>query len=131
MHSRATALQNKLILAQFKATVLAHLDAAYNLARWLTRDEFGAEEAVQNACLRAYRAYDSLNGPNPKAWFMAIVRNASLDWIKQNKLRAAEDEYDDELHCNTSQPQLTPEAAAVQNSEAHWLRAAIARLPHE
>ena len=121
------------MLAQFKATVLEHLDAAYNLARWLTRDPFGAEEAVQDACLRAFRAFDSLHGPNPKAWFMAIVRNASLDWIKQNKLRATEDEYDDEQHgtADCQQMPLTPEAAAVQNSNARWLRGCIARLPHE
>ena len=41
-------------LQRFKDTVLAHLDAAHNLARWLTRDDFGAEDAVQEACLRAY-----------------------------------------------------------------------------
>ena len=62
--------------------MLVHLDAAYNLARWLTRDEAGAEDAVQDACLRAFRFFESQQGPSPKAWFMAIVRNACLDWLE-------------------------------------------------
>ena len=57
----------------FEQTVLRHLDAAYNLARWLTGDAVVAEDAVQEASLRALRAFDSLSGPNPKAWFMAVV----------------------------------------------------------
>jgi RNA polymerase sigma factor (sigma-70 family) len=71
--------------------VLVHLDAAYNLARWITRDSAGADDAVQEACLRAFRFFDSLQGPSPKAWFMAVVRNASLDWLKDQRTRGADD----------------------------------------
>jgi len=127
------SLQKDSDLAHFKATVIVHLDAAYNLARWLTRDEFSAEEAVQDACLRAFRAFGSQRGPNVKAWFMAVVRNASLDWIKQNKWRATTDEYDEELHsaADLSRSNATPEADAIQHSESLWLRNCIAKLPHE
>lgn len=115
-------------LTQFKTTVLAHLDAAYNLARWLTRDEFGAEDVVQDACLRAFRAFDQLHGPSPKAWLMAIVRNASLDWLRANKHRLAEETYDDEIHGGTDAT-ASPETALLQASQARWVRDCIAALP--
>ena len=123
-------------LARFDATVLAHLDAAYNLARWLTHDEFGAEDAVQEACLRAFRFFDSLQGPSPKAWFMAIVRNACLDWLKNQRRRALEDEYDDDEHGSVAAPHAAsaiepPESAAVRASDARWVRNGIAALPRE
>ena len=123
-------------LARFETTVLVHLDAAYNLARWLTHDEFGAEEAVQEACLRAFRFFDSLQGPSPKAWFMAIVRNACLDWLKNQRRRALEDEYDDDAHGSVAAPHAAgaiepPESAALRASEARWVRNGIAALPRE
>ncbi len=123
-------------LARFEATVLVHLDAAYNLARWLTHDEFGAEDAVQEACLRAFRFFGSLHGPSPKAWFMAVVRNACLDWLKNQRRRALEDEYDDDTHGLVAAPHAAgaiepPESAAVRAAEARWVRDAIATLPRE
>ena len=123
-------------LARFEATVLVHLDAAYNLARWLTHDEFGAEDAVQEACLRAFRFFGSLHGPSPKAWFMAVVRNACLDWLKKQQRRMLEDEYDDATHDALAAPHAAgaiepPEAAAARASEARWVRNAIAALPRE
>jgi RNA polymerase sigma-70 factor (ECF subfamily) len=121
---------------RFETTVLVHLDAGYNLARWLTQDELGAEDAVQDACLRAFRFFDSLQGPSPKAWFMAIVRNACLDWIKNNRQRVLEEEYDDDVHgAGAAPPSIapfeSPEAAAVRTAEARWVRDEIAALPHE
>ena len=117
-------------LSRFKTTVLAHLDAAHNLARWLTRDDFGAEEAVQEACVRAFRAFDDVHGPNPKAWFMAIVRNTSLDWLRGNKVRTLEDAFDDDTHGNYGST-TSPETAALQASESRWVRVCIATLPPE
>lgn len=123
-------------LIRFEATVLVHLDAAYNLARWLTHDEHGAQDAVQDACLRAFRFFDSLHGPSPKAWFMAVVRNACLDWLKNQRRRTLEDEYDDDAHGSVEAPHASgaleaPESAAVRASEARWVRDGIAALPRE
>jgi len=115
-------------LSRFEAVVLTHLDAAYNLARWLTRDAAGADDAVQDACLRAFRFFDSLQGPSAKAWFMAIVRNASLDWLKDQRLRGGEEPYDETLHAGASE---SLKAAAVRDSEARWVREGIAALPRE
>ena len=123
-------------LARFEATVLVHLDAAHNLARWLTRDECGAQDAVQEACLRAFRFFDSLHGTSPKAWFMAVVRNACLDWLKKQQRRMLEDEYDDDTHDALAAPHSAgafepPETAAARAADARWVRNAIAALPRE
>jgi RNA polymerase sigma factor (sigma-70 family) len=116
-------------LPRFEAQVLVHMDAAYNLARWLTRDASGADDAVQEACLRAFRFYDSLQGPSPKAWFMAIVRNACLDWLKDQRARGADQSFDDELHAANAGD--STEHAAARDSDAHWVRESIAALPRE
>jgi RNA polymerase sigma-70 factor (ECF subfamily) len=116
-------------LSRFEAVVLVHLDAAYNLARWLTRDAAGADDAVQDACLRAFRFFDSLQGPSPKAWFMTVVRNACLDWLKDQRVRGADESYDDDLH--TASAAESTESAVARDSDAHWVQAGIAALPRE
>ncbi len=116
-------------LSRFESVVLTHLNAAYNLARWLTRDSAGADDAVQEACLRAFRFFDSLQGPSPKAWFMAIVRNACLDWLKDQRARGGDESYDEERHAAPGAD--SPENAAVRDADAQWVRAGIAALPRE
>jgi len=64
---------------------MAHLDAAYNLARWLARDERNAEDVVQEACLRAFRFFDGFHGGNARAWLLAIVRNTYYTWLDKNQ----------------------------------------------
>jgi RNA polymerase sigma-70 factor (ECF subfamily) len=116
---------------RFEEAVLCHLDAAYNLARWLTREEAGAEDALQEACLRAFRFFDSQHGSSPKAWFMAIVRNSCLDWLKEHRQRAAEEEYDDDVHGGTTGGSEQPEAAAARTADTRWLHECMAALPRE
>ena len=116
---------------RFEQTVLIHLDAAYNFARWLTHDEAGAEDAVQEACLRAFRFFDSQRGESPKAWFMTIVRNACLDWLKASKSRALEEEYNEDLHVAEDARNESPDRIAARASDAQWLRACIATLPRD
>jgi len=116
-------------LSRFEAVVLVHLDAAYNLARWLTRDASGADDAVQDACLRAFRFFDSLQGPSPKAWFMAVVRNACLDWLKDQRVRGTDESYDDELHAASAVE--STECTVARDSDARWVQAGIAALPRE
>jgi len=117
-------------LARFERTVLVHLDAAHNLARWLVGEDAGAEDAVQDASLRALRFFDDCEGTATRAWFMAIVRNASYDWLRERRPQALEDEFDDELHgaglCAES-----PEAIVSREQDARWVRAGIAGLPVE
>jgi RNA polymerase sigma factor (sigma-70 family) len=69
----------------FEQEILPHLDAAYNLARWLTRNEQDAQDAVQEAYLRAFRFFPSFRGGNARAWLLKIVRNACYTWLHVNR----------------------------------------------
>ena len=64
---------------QFEQATLPHLDAAYNLARWLTRDEHAAEDVVQEAYFRAARYFGSFRGGDGRPWLLGVVRRASFD----------------------------------------------------
>jgi hypothetical protein len=75
--------------ARFEREVLPHLDAAYNLARWLLRSDHDAEDVTQDSMLRAYRFFDSFRGANAKAWLLAIVRNGSYIWLACKRLSAS------------------------------------------
>jgi RNA polymerase sigma-70 factor (ECF subfamily) len=70
---------------RFEAAVLPHLDAAYNLARWLAGNTTDAEDVVQDAYLRAFRYFDAFQGGNFRVWLLTIVRNAFITWVKENR----------------------------------------------
>jgi RNA polymerase sigma-70 factor (ECF subfamily) len=72
-------------LARFEAQVLPHLDAAYNLARWITRNDHDAEDVVQEAFLRAMRYFDGMKGAEARPWLLAIVRNTCYTWLEKNR----------------------------------------------
>lgn len=78
--------------ANFDDVVLVHLDAAYNLARWLTRSEHDAQDVVQDACIRAMRAFESFHGGDARAWLLTIVRNVALTLLRTRKKPEALDE---------------------------------------
>jgi RNA polymerase sigma-70 factor (ECF subfamily) len=121
--------------AGFEEQILVHLDAAYNLARWITRDTVMARDAVQDGCLRAFRAFDQMQGPNARAWFLAVIRNACLDLLREQRSRAVEEEYDEDLHASGVVPDgnsaVTPEDIAARASDAQWLHNCIDALPRE
>src|SRR3954470_21530886 len=70
---------------RFEQQVLPHLDAAYNLARWLTRNEHDAEDVVQEAFMRAMRYFGNLKGAEARPWLLAIVRNTCYTWLEKNR----------------------------------------------
>lgn len=122
--------------ARFGSVVLPHLADAYALARWLTGDRADAEDVVQDACLRAFRAIDGFAGGNARAWVLAIVRNAAYDWLRKNRSPALV-MVDDIAALEQAQPIQdraegaggeTPEAALIAKTEAARLEAAIAGL---
>jgi RNA polymerase sigma-70 factor (ECF subfamily) len=120
---------------RFESQVLVHLDAAYNLARWLLRDAQEAEDVVQEASLRALRFFESQNGPSPKAWFMAIVRNACMDSLTAARRERACEPFDDDTHgswlLDGAARVDTPETLAARASDARLLHACLAELPVE
>jgi len=75
---------------------MTHLDAAYDYAHWLTRDQASAEDVVQEACLRAFKFLDSFHGEGGRAWLLAIVRNTYYTWVKRNKAEALNVPFDEE-----------------------------------
>ena len=85
---------------RFEQVVLPHLDAAYNLARWLIRSPADAEDAVQEACLRALRFFDGFRGGDSRAWLLKIVRNTCYSWVRKNRLAELSDEFDETVHSN-------------------------------
>ena len=70
---------------RFETVVLPHLDAAYALARWLTRNDADAADVVQEACLRAFRYFDSYREGDAKSWLLKIVRRSCYDWLERNR----------------------------------------------
>jgi len=70
---------------QFERVVMPHLDAAYNLARWLAGNEHDAADIAQEACVRAYRFIGGHRGGDGRAWLLAIVRNTAFSWLKKNR----------------------------------------------
>ena len=71
--------------ARFESGVMPHLDAAYNLARWLTRNDHDAEDVVQEAFMRALRYFDTMKGPDARPWLLGIVRNTCYTWLEKNR----------------------------------------------
>ena len=120
--------QNK--LASFETAVLPHLDAAYNLARWLTRNDADAEDVVQEAYLRAFRFFGGFHGEDGRAWLLGIVRNTTYTWMQHNRSPQLNMQLDDELH-EVKIDDLNPEALLLQKADAKMLRQAVEELPIE
>ena len=85
-------------LTRFEAVVLPHLAAAYNLARWLTRNDQDAEDLVQEAYLRALKSFEGFYGGDGRGWILAIVRNACYTWLQQNRRQELAEVFDEEIH---------------------------------
>jgi RNA polymerase sigma-70 factor (ECF subfamily) len=115
---------------RFEAQALPHLDAAYNLARWLARSPVDAEDIVQDAMLRAFRAFDGFRGGDVKPWLLAIVRNCCRNIGADTRRRAHVPLPVDDARAIPSSD-ADPEAQAVRTSESRKLNAAIALLPNE
>jgi RNA polymerase sigma factor (sigma-70 family) len=120
--------------ARFTSVVMPHLDAAYNLAHWLTGNRTDAEDVVQDASLRAFRAIHKFAGGNARAWMLCIVRNTACSWLRKNRPTAVvtvEDlEAVEATYARAAEPDgETPEAALIAKTDAEQLRAAIAALP--
>jgi RNA polymerase sigma-70 factor (ECF subfamily) len=117
-------------LTEFERQVLPHLDAAYNLARFLMRNDRDAEDIVQEAALRAFRFFDSFRGENSRAWFLSIVRNTAFTALKRNRMDDQTVEFDEELHGGQIPP-LDPGIALDRAQDQQTVRAAIEQLPAE
>ncbi|HJU09139.1 MAG TPA: sigma-70 family RNA polymerase sigma factor [Rhodanobacteraceae bacterium] len=116
--------------AQFETNVMQHLDAAFNLARWLARNDADAQDVVQEAALRAFRYYGGFRGGDARVWLLAIVRNTFYSLHASNAATITES-YDEALHERADERTPDPEALALRSSDAKQVRAALERLPSE
>ena len=121
---RAEAASN----ARFQALVLPYLDAAYNLARWLTRDDADAQDVVQESMVRALRYFGSFHGTDARVWLLAIVRNTFYTLRAKHAPELSRDPLDDEAH-PLIDPGPSPESVALLAVDVGALQEALARLP--
>jgi RNA polymerase sigma-70 factor (ECF subfamily) len=121
-------MQQQGSVSRFEDAVMPHLNAAYNLARWLVRNDQDAEDIVQEAYLRAFRFFGSFHGGDGRAWLLAIVRNTCRTWLQQKTANRAPTEFDEEKH--------VPEAAnaetdLLKRSRVDSVRQCMEQLPAE
>ena len=117
--------------SQFEALVLPHLDAAYNLARWLAGNDHDAADIVQEASLRAFRFVAGFRGGNSRSWLLTIVRNTAYTWLKKNHAAAVILVTDEELTEMEDPTATAADVVMLQNANADVLRAALEALPVE
>jgi RNA polymerase sigma-70 factor (ECF subfamily) len=107
---------------------MPHLDAAYNLARWLAGNDHDAADIVQEACVRAFRFVGGFRGGNSRSWLLTIVRNTACTWLKKNRPQAIVSINDDEL----AEIEDTNSATnSFSGADTNVLRAAFEALPLE
>ena len=116
-------------VARFEALILPHLDSAYNLARWMTRNPADAEDVAQEALLRAFRFFDGFRGEDGRVWLLTIVRNTYLTWIRRQSPQNLA-EFDEHLHSDL-ELSLTPESDVLRRATVEQVRRAIESLPPE
>ena len=119
---------------RFEAEVLPHMDAAYRFARWLSRSPDDADDTVQEAILRAFRAFDALRGSDAKAWLLTIVRNCHSTALKQQQRRAftplpADDDVQESDAMIAATP--GPESASIRRDDERTLDRLMAALSEE
>jgi RNA polymerase sigma-70 factor (ECF subfamily) len=113
---------------RFEHVVLPHLDAAYNLARWLVRRPADAEDVVQEAYLRALRFFGGFRGGDSRAWFLKIVRNTCYSWAKKNRPAEFAEEFDETVHSAGTTGE-DAEAKLLSRAESERVRNALEALP--
>ena len=124
---------------RFEELALPHLDAAYNLARWLTRNDHDAHDVVQEAYLRAFRFFDGFHGDNARSWLLAIVRNTCYTWLQQNRGFHVNVSLDELLDSGDADVVLAavepseegPEKLMLRADDKAMLNRALERLPEE
>jgi RNA polymerase sigma-70 factor (ECF subfamily) len=127
---RETPLQDPSERRRFDNAVLPHLDAAFNLARWLTRDDHDAEDVVQEAYCRALRYFPSFRGGDGRTWLLQVVRHTCYTWLRQHRARELTVPFDETVHSDVS-ASVSPEQLCLRHADQQLLRQALEVLPVE
>jgi RNA polymerase sigma-70 factor (ECF subfamily) len=115
---------------RFESLVLPHLDAAFNLARWLTRSDQDAQDMVQESYLRALKFFGGFHGDDARSWLLRIVRNTCYTWLKQNRAHELSAVFDEEVHSAPS-GSASPESLLLSQADRTMLLQGIGELPLE
>jgi RNA polymerase sigma factor (sigma-70 family) len=126
MQALATDARNR----RFELLAMPHLDAAFNLARWLAGNTADAEDVVQDAYLRAFRYMDTFRGDNFRVWLLTIVRNSFLDWLKDNR-SSRQLFHPAPADLDWTDPNPSPEAMLLDRVDSETLGILMAQLPPE
>jgi RNA polymerase sigma-70 factor, ECF subfamily len=121
---------NQETVTRFEDSALPHLDAAYNLARWLVKNDHDAEDVVQEAFLRAFKFYGSFRGGNFRTWLLTIVRHTCYTWLKENRSPGNVLPFDEAIHGDVIAPN-NQEMEMMKNADVQMLREAVQQLPVE
>jgi RNA polymerase sigma factor (sigma-70 family) len=124
---------------RFQQVALPHLNAAYNLARWLTRNDHDAEDIVQEAYLRAFKFFDGFHGEDARAWLLAVVRNTTYTWLQQRREHSLDTPFEEDLHSLDDSRSVNalgqmdggPESILAQRDDGRLLNRALQQLPAE
>jgi RNA polymerase sigma-70 factor (ECF subfamily) len=136
--SIADAAAQRELMLRFQEMIVPHLDAAYNFARFLSRDADASQDIVQDAFLRAYRNFETYRGGDPRAWLFAIVRNCCHGWRQQDRRRTRFERHlsddsggdpDETGEHEIASEEDSPETATIRRSEQQRVRAVISGLP--
>ena len=127
------------LAARFQAVALPHLDAAYNLARWLTGNDHDAEDVAQEAYLRAFKFFDGFRGEDARTWILTIVRNTFYSEYRKSRTHNASAEFDEDLHSSVDDESIPsigraendPAAIASGREEVGLLDRALEEVPVE
>ena len=119
--------QDKLV--SFEEAVLPHLNAAYNLAHWLMRNDTDAEDVVQEACLRAFKFFRGFHGVDGRSWLLTIVRNTCYTWMQHNRSPELIVSHDDDEQPEIESTDLNPEELLLQKADTLMVRRALEELP--
>ncbi len=114
----------------FEALLLPHLDAAYNLAKWLLRNEQDAQDVVQEAFLRAFKSFSGFHGSNGRAWLLTIVRNNSYTFLKKNHVADLTTPFHEQIHASGHES-VSPATILEHNEDAKLIAEAMNELPAE
>jgi RNA polymerase sigma-70 factor, ECF subfamily len=123
-------LQESEKLAAFESMVLPHVGAAYNLARWLTRNDSDAEDVTQEAFLRAFKYFQGFQGMNGRVWLMKIVRNTCYSWLKKNRNYEIAAPFNEEINVYQTD-NLNPEELLLKSDNHQLLKQGFEELPVE
>jgi RNA polymerase sigma-70 factor (ECF subfamily) len=115
-------------VARFEQSVLPHLSAAYNLARWLTGNEHDAEDLVQESYLRALKFFSGFRGENSRPWLLKIVRNTCYTWLRRKGVDDSTMELDDDMQV-PDYGSANPEAILLAAARSDSVRRALEELP--